>query len=304
MTPEQKAPCPFSINSARRAIKVRDGLAACLVTGNDKIASGFGNGDCILIDMHNLFFAVADASDRFPTASRELLRRLAHELERGRTPEDEREWLEKVNTAYAVQPYVQKTTFSGVALSNRSGRETAYIIHGGDSLVFVVNMDRGRVEYTTGSDMNFAGRINKLSEAQRFFLEGGQYRIILASDGLADLARLAKTNIEELCVEVLGRCPLDELPDRFLRILSRGCVKHGGHDDISIIGLDPAKLEPGLGGPVLVGGTSPVEESQFQSGLRSSQFPDAWICPAANGCDPPMVDAPGIEILFMKPGRL
>jgi hypothetical protein len=298
LTSVREAPCPFGINRARRAIKIHDGLAAWLVTGKDKIASGFGNGDCILIDMQNLFFAVADASDRFPTASRGLLRRLASELERGPTPGDEREWLEKVNKAYAVQPYVQKTTFSGVALENRSGRESVCIIHGGDSMIFLVNMDRGVVEYTTGSDMNFAGRINKLSGAQRVFLEGGRYRIILASDGLADLARLAKMSIEELCVEVFGRCPLDDLLDRFSRTLGGG-EKHGGHDDISIIALDPDKLESGRGWSVLLGGTTPVEESRFQNGLKNLQFQDTWICPG-----PAMSGVPGVEIRFTKPVRL
>ncbi len=274
--PTRKTPSPVRINSAKRAIAVTDQVSACLVTGTDKLQSGFGNGDCLLVDFQNLFFAVADGSERWPSASQDFLRRLANALSSGYRPKKKDEWLELVNTIYARQSYIHKTTFSGVAISGEIGRKVVYIIHGGDSLILLLNLRTGRADYHTCADMNFAGRIKELSYVTRIPLGAAPYRLIIASDGLADVARLLGQTIEEMCINAVFRFPVHEVPDRLDRFFLER--KRGlRYDDIGIITLDPERISRDNGLCFLIGGTSPQEEGLFQEEKGSSRVHDTWI---------------------------
>ena len=50
------------LNPFRRALRLPGELGAGLITGTEKIRSGFGNGDCLLLDFRHRIFAVADAA--------------------------------------------------------------------------------------------------------------------------------------------------------------------------------------------------------------------------------------------------
>ncbi len=81
----------IQINCAKRAIIVPGQASACLITGTDKLENGYGNGDCLLLDLDNLFLAVSDSSDRWPTASRSFLGRLAKNLSQAPAPPETRD---------------------------------------------------------------------------------------------------------------------------------------------------------------------------------------------------------------------
>lgn len=66
------------INPFKRCIQHPHVMSAMLKTGTDKIHNGFGNGDCILVDLSRNLYAVSDATERFPWGSRTLLARLAN----------------------------------------------------------------------------------------------------------------------------------------------------------------------------------------------------------------------------------
>jgi hypothetical protein len=275
-------------------------MSACLVTGTDKIKSGFGNGDCILVDFQNLFFAVADGSERWPTASLNFLQRLANTLSREPRPIEENEWLDLVNTVYARQSYNHKTTFSGMAISQEEGRQTATIIHGGDSLILFFDLGTGKVVYQSNADMNFAGRAKGLSKVIRFPLGNNPYRLIIASDGLADLARLQEQTIEQMCADALFRFPVHEIPERLDRFLLR---RQGGmeHDDIGIIVLDPERIATNHGPCLLMGGTSPRDEAIFQEEKRNARIPDAWLDASRFEKAPEELGVAGIRVLSPSP---
>ena len=67
-------------------------------TGTDKIRSGYGNGDCLYFDFEHMVFAVADGTERFPWASRDLLNRLSESLAKSGTPDTAEGWKELINT--------------------------------------------------------------------------------------------------------------------------------------------------------------------------------------------------------------
>ena len=62
-------------------------------------------------------FAVADGSERFPWASRDLLNRLSESLAQSGAPDTVSGWRDLINTEiYSEQKYQHKTTFSCVAI--------------------------------------------------------------------------------------------------------------------------------------------------------------------------------------------
>jgi hypothetical protein len=247
------------INAARRAIIAPHRLSACLVTGTDKVRRRYGNGDCLLLDLVSGFFAVADGSERWPSASSDFLRRLAGRFSRGPRPAGGKAWLREVNDAYASQHLFQTTTFSGVAVEGKRGAQTLWILHGGDSKILLLNLQTRRVEYVSSPDMNFAGRAPALSRVGCIPLKEGPYRLIMATDGISDLARLLGQPVETLCVEALSRFQVHDIPERLMEFLARRSGK-AEHDDIGIVALDPAAVGDFQSGQFLMGGTTPAEE--------------------------------------------
>ena len=75
------------INPSKRILKMPGALCGGISTGTDKIRSGYGNGDCLYFDFEHLVFAVADGSERFPWASRDLLNRLSESLAQSGSPD-------------------------------------------------------------------------------------------------------------------------------------------------------------------------------------------------------------------------
>jgi hypothetical protein len=57
-------------NPSKRCIQCSHVMSAMIKTGTDKIYNGFGNGDCILADLGRNFYAVSDATERFPWGPR------------------------------------------------------------------------------------------------------------------------------------------------------------------------------------------------------------------------------------------
>ncbi len=289
------------INAAKRAIVAPHRLSACLVTGTDKVRRRYGNGDCLLLDLGSGFFAVADGSERWPSASSDFLRRLAGRFSRGPRPVGGEAWLREVNEAYASQHLFQTTTFSGVAVEGERGAQTLRVLHGGDSRILLFNLQTRRVEYVSSPDMNFAGRAPALSRVVSLPLKEDSYRLIMATDGIGDLARLSGQRVETLCIEALLRFQVHEIPERLMEFLARRRGK-AEHDDIGIVALDPGAVADFQGGQFLLGGTTPAEEERFQR-LRGDVLRDRWISPAEGNFLADDLELAGIRVLSLTPPR-
>ncbi len=275
----KKTDLPIRINCARRAIIVQNQASACLMTGTDKLNSGYGNGDCTLLDFKNHFFAVSDSSDRWPTASRNFLSRLTRGLDKAPSPPQKKDdWLALTNAAYARQEYIHRATFSGVAISRKNGNMVATIIHGGDSLVLIVDIKTKQVKFQTDANMNFVGRIKSLSEVINIPLENDNERIIMASDGLADVARIAKYPLEEMCLTSASKYPVNEVPEQLNQFFKRQDLSMQ-HDDIAVIAINPFQVEDNKKIRLLMGGTTAIEEKRYWAELRDEKIPDEWLSP-------------------------
>jgi hypothetical protein len=259
------------INALRRAVRVTDTASTCVITGTDKIRSGYGNGDCILLDFANRIFAVADGTERYPWASRGLLERLQQLIAAEKVPESVEEWEECIGALYAGQEYHQKTTFSAVALADHDRGLSVFVMHGGDSSVMIMDSRDGSVRYRTKPDMNFAGRSAQVHVSAQLLTEE-QVRIVIATDGLNDVMKFSRQEISRV-PDLFLSAPVHEVGERLYHLLEG----NGGieYDDLGLIILNPFRVHPS-GDCVIIGGTTPNEELRFYRDA-SSRIHNRWM---------------------------
>jgi len=263
-------PGPIFIDPFRRIARVEGTLSASIITGPDKVRSGFGNGDCVLLNFRKQVFAVADGTERYPEASSMLLRRLNDIINSSDRPLTSEGWRAMVQRAYGQQPYMYKTTLSLAAVIDGG----VFIVNGGDSMTIVVDAGDGSVLYRTVPDMYFAGRSKNIPGAARVDFNG-EVRIIIATDGFIDVLKHYTAGI---AIESVPGEYLSYPPDRMCGRLYNDLEVNGAaadHDDIGVIFLDPGSLETG-DREVLMGGTTAAEERMFQEG-RSGRPGKKWF---------------------------
>jgi hypothetical protein len=252
---------------------------ALLVTGRDKITCGYGNGDCLLLNMKHLFFALSDSNERYSRASRDILERLCEEVDKKGVPEHKEEWLDLVNDVFAHQKYHHKATFSFAAIRRNATGASICIINGGDSTVHIVNKVTGRVEYRTEPNMNFAGRSKKISGVMELSLKGDGYRLVMASDGLADVARFCGKDVTEMVGAFLTHDNVHEIPEKLRELIRSADLggTAGNYDDFGIIVIDPMSLKTDSDAQIVMGGTDPGEEDAYQRRIADTSSGDGWI---------------------------
>lgn len=257
----------IQVNPALRAVRFGNAVTAALVGSWDKNNGMFGNGDCLLVDVRHRVFALSDASERSPQASRRLLQAIAAGMCAAPAPSS---WSESLQSAWCSQPYIQKATFVGIQLRMDPSPE-AVVVSGGDSLLCIFDKNTGTLLYRNPVNMHFAGRMSAAPSPVRVPLTRG-CRILLASDGLTDvldrngdghLSRFLRTmNHPQSWLSSLLDGVRQLRQDAFL------------HDDIAVMNIDPFSLEDVHPfDTLLLGGTTATEEKAYVL----TTFPDSWF---------------------------
>ncbi len=266
-------------------------------TGTDKIRSGYGNGDCLYFDFEHMVFAVADGTERFPWASRDLLNRLSESLALSGSPDTAEGWKNLINTEiYSVQKYQHKTTFSCVAIKAVAEGVSLIITHGGDSVVTVMDSVSGSICHQTGRDMNFAGRSKVLTDMTEYRAADRNCRVLLSTDGFDDVWRFCmRQSLLGGAQDVFERYPVDCICEMIHGILEE---KRGEfeHDDIGFIIIDPFKTIQIGGMAVILGGTRPHEEHRYLTEYATGQH-DRWVPGGEWGDSADEFEGAGIRIL-------
>lgn len=290
-----------AINPFLRLVKMPKAMCGGISTGSDKIRSGYGNGDCLYLDFDHLVFAVADGTERFPWASRDLLQRLSERLSQSGCPETVRDWKDMMNSeVYAGQKYQHKTTFSSVALRREKEAVTLIIANGGDSVVTVMDGLTAKISRQTGRNMEFAGRSRQIVEVMEHRVSDQNVRVLLSTDGFDDVWRFClRRSLVGSARDVLDRIPLDGISEEIFGILEgqRGLFEY---DDVGFILLDPNAVKRLKGKALIMGGTRPFEEEHY----RRQYTPEAhnrWISDAQWDGQEEMLAGAGIRVL--KAGR-
>jgi hypothetical protein len=289
------------INPFWRILKMPQAVCGGISTGSDKIRSGYGNGDCLYFDFEHLVFAVADGTERFPWASRDLLQRLSERLSRSGSPETVRDWKDMMNSeVYAGQKYQHKTTFSSVALRREGEVVTLIIANGGDSVVTVMDGLTAKISRQTGRNMDFAGRSRQIVDVTEHRVSDRNVRVLLSTDGFDDVWRFClRRSLVGSARDVLERVRLDGIGEEIFGMLEgqRGRFEY---DDVGFILLDPAAVERLKGKALIMGGTRPFEEKHFRLHYTPQAY-DRWIPDAEWAGQEEMLAGAGIRVL--KAGR-
>lgn len=255
------------INSSRRMVRQNGALSALLVTGSDKVASGFGNGDCLLMDFSRLIFAVSDGSERYPQASRFLLERLEGVLSEQDVSTDISVLKKSIEAIYGGQKYTHKCTFSFVAFYKNRKEVAACISSGGDSMVIVADSSDGSIIFKTAPDMNFAGRSKNVPGISTLTLKNRKLRVIVATDGFTEaLNRIQKPEHGKL-PEWFFKGSVCDIADKFRQKFKRKRIIN--YDDIGMIIVDPFSICRD-DKAIVIGGTVPSKEAMFASSFVSS----------------------------------
>ena len=265
------------INPSKRILKLPGVLCGGISTGSDKIRSGYGNGDCLYFDFEHLVFAVADGSERFPWASRDLLNRVSERLAQSGVPDTVSGWRDLINTEiYSEQKYQHKTTFSCVAIRPEGEGIRLIISHGGDSAVTVMNSVTGSICQQTGRDMNFAGRSKDIVDVTQYRTADRDIRVLISTDGFDDVWRFCmRQSLLGGASDVFARYPVDGICEMISGILEENKDRFE-YDDIGFIIIDPFRTEWIMETAVIMGGTRPYEEQQYLSEYSSGSN-DQWV---------------------------
>lgn len=272
-------------------------------TGTDKIRSGYGNGDCLYFDFDRMVFAVADGTERFPWASRDLLNRLSETLTISGVPDTAAGWKDLINTKlYPAQKFQHKTTFSCVNLREDAEGVSLIIAHGGDSVVTVMDGATGAICHQTPRDMYFAGRSLEIADVSEYRVADRDRRVLISSDGFDDVWRFCmRRSLLGGAKDVFDRYPVDAVCEMIHGILEEN---RGGfeHDDIGFIIIDPFAVKRIGGMAVLMGGTRPHEEQQYQSEYSPGQH-NRWVAGGEWESSAGELAGAGIEILAVRRER-
>ncbi len=294
----------LTINTSKRSIKLKDALSAGIITGTDKIRSGYGNGDCLLCDFSHGVFAVADASERYPWASRKLLTRLSKCFTKEDVSCNSTQLQVCTDKIYARQKFNDRSTFSCIAISQVNDGIHVAISHGGDSMVIIADSSNGSILYNTAPDMNFAGRIKHISNTSTMILTDPNCRIILATDGFIDAMHLFNeaTNdsdsshiLSSGLLKKIATAPAHEGIEQLQQILELNNGK-AEYDDIGMIIIDPFKINTYKGKSIIWGGTTPNEEQMYINYSSSDVF-HQWLPETLWGNYTEMFGIAGIQII-------
>lgn len=260
-------PQVIEINAAKRILRLKGALSGSIFTGTDKVRNGYGNGDCLYFDFHHRVFAVADGTERFPWASRDILCRLSEELTQAGVPGTADEWKTLINRrVYPEQKYQHKTTFSCVAVSGDDDEIVLTVAHGGDSVVLVIDSVSGDVLFETGRNMDFAGRSREIVDVIEHRVTDRNARVVIYSDGFDDLFHYCiRQSVLSRLSDAFTHFPVDRLGEQIHRLLGENAGLFE-YDDIACIVMDPFRLVGVDVKRVLIGGTQPHEEKYFRSG--------------------------------------
>jgi len=258
---------PVMINPAKRMVRQKGALSALLVTGSDKVESGFGNGDCLLLDFSRLIFAVSDGSERYTQASRILLERFAGLLSEQDISPDISVLKKSIEAIYGGQKYTHKCTFSCVAFFKNRKEVIASISSGGDSMVIVADSSDGSIIFKTIPDMNFAGRSKNVPGISTFTLKDRKFRVIIATDGFAEVLNKLEKQKQGKLPKWLFNGPTCGINGKLKR-------NKLNYDDIGMMVIDPFDISR-EDKSILIGGTSPHQEALFAS--CCSDWGNRWI---------------------------
>lgn len=271
-------------NPRSRSVRWPGIVGARIRVGTISSRDESGMGDCVLMDFRKGFFAVSDSSNRFPTASRRFLRKLANGLEALPSPdpgkifslgEFDRVSRSVIDTSEEVLqtiPYTESCTFTGVLVVRTEAGLKGILFHTGDSRLYEVNRKTRVSRNMTNNNFWMVGKSKRFYQVEEIEIPA-EAMFILATDGVIDLSSEDRVERHESFADFANRYPVEEIPDRLVEEID---LQQATTDDLVILALDPDQLRSSET-TILLGGTDEREESRYRKKCRDDFYEDGYV---------------------------
>ena len=271
-------------NPRSRSIRWSGIAGARIRPGTISSRDGSGMGDCVLMDFRKGLFAVSDSSNRFPTASRRFLRKLARGMESVPSPDpgktsslDEFDRFSRaiIDTSEEVLrtiPYTESCTFTGVLVARTEVGKRGILLHTGDSLLLEINRRTSASRSMTTSNFWMVGKSKRFFQVDEIEIPP-ETIFLLATDGVADLNSQDRVDRYESIVDFAKRYPVDEIPDRLVEAID---LQQATTDDLVIVAIDPDRLRWSET-TIVLGGTEEREERGYRKKCSQNFYEDGYV---------------------------
>jgi len=271
-------------NPRSRSVRWSGIAGARLRPGTISSRDQSGMGDCVLMDFRKGFFAVSDSSNRFPTASRRFLRKLATGLEALPSPgpgkifslgEFDRLSRDVIDTSEEVLqtiPYTESCTFTGVLVARTEAGQKGILLHTGDSRLYEINPKTRVSRNLTNNNFWMVGKSKRFYQVEEIEILA-ETLFILATDGVIDLSSQDRVERHESLADFANRYPVEEIPDRLVEEID---LQQATTDDLVILALDPDQLRSSET-TILLGGTDEREESRYRKKCSQDFYEDGYV---------------------------
>lgn len=275
---------PMLLNKNRRSFRIPGFLGARLQGKSSGAENCPGVGDCLLLDLSKGFFAVADASDRNTTASRDFMKMFSKMLsgidalcaDYVYSDEEVISLQEQIKTKAELLikslSFGDGCTFTGILILKTGKGLLGLILHTGDSFLLACDLHSGKTQQLTKDNFWMVGRSQHFFQIEELHINSDT-NLLLATDGFGNIPVPEGMSREEYVMKLFDSLSVDEIPDSFFdRVDNLDTV----WDDTAIIAIDPSAMAS-FPGCCIVGGTSPAEEKAFREERKLGIYKDQYL---------------------------
>lgn len=275
---------PMLLNKNRRSFRIPGFIGARLQGKSSGAENCPGLGDCLLLDLSKGFFAVADASDRNPIASRDFMKMFSKMLSEidalcaDYVYEDEevialQEQIKaKAELLIKSLSFSNGCTFTGILMLKTGKGLLGLMFHTGDSFLLACDIQSGNTQQLTKDNFWMVGRSQHFFQIEELHINSDT-RLLIATDGFGDIPVSEGMSREEYVLKLFDSLNVDEIPDRFF---DRVDNLKTAWDDTAIIAIDPNAMAS-FPGRCIIGGTSSAEETTFREEKKMGIYKDQYL---------------------------
>jgi hypothetical protein len=272
------------LNKNKRSLRLPGFLGAGLQGRSSGAENCPGVGDCLLLDLSKGFFAVADASDRNPTASRDFMKMFSKMLSEidalsaDYVYEDEEvkslQELIKGKSELLMQSlsFRDGCTFTGILILKTRKGLRGMMLHTGDSFLLACDLQSGNTQQLTADNFWMVGRSRHFFQMEKLHINNDT-KLLLATDGFGNIPVPEGICREEYVLKLFRSLSVDEIPDSFLDRVDNFFTVW---DDMAIIAIDPMAMTY-FHGCFILGGTSQAEEEAFSEKKKKGMYKDQYL---------------------------
>jgi len=275
---------PMLLNKNKRSFRLPGFLGASLQNRSRETEKCPGVGDCLLLDLSKGFFAVADASDRNPTASRDFMKLFSKmlsgidALSADYVYEDEevnslQEQIKgKAELLMKSLSFRDGCTFTGILILKTRKGLGGMMLHTGDSFLIACDLHSGNTNQLTKDNFWMVGRSQHFFQIEKLHINN-ETRLLLSTDGFGNIPVPEGRSREEYVLKLFQSLSVDQIPDSFF---DRSANLDTVWDDTAIIAIDPMAMAR-FSVCFIFGGTSPTEEKDFSEGKKQGMYKDQYL---------------------------